>query len=238
MTGRPLRRGNWSVQELERLRNLLPRRGVAGTAELLRRTADSVRKRALTLFAGTPRRSEWSADDDLLLRRSWGAVEPRLIAVMLGRPTVEVGRRAAQLRQALRQGPWTRGELRMLKELYGTRRNADLEVCLQRPAAEIAGAAQRLCLSKDKRFSKSARRDAAAAAPRMPRWSAAEIAELERRYPDAENLEVARQLGRSVASVANKAWQLGLKKSPALLERIGRSNIAARYREQTPESAG
>ena len=36
MTARGLRRGNWSVQELERLRLLLPQRGVEGTAALLR----------------------------------------------------------------------------------------------------------------------------------------------------------------------------------------------------------
>jgi hypothetical protein len=32
-----------------------------------------------------------------------------------------------------------------------------------------------------------------------------------------------------VASVANKASQLGLKKGPGLLARIGRNNVAARY---------
>ena len=42
-------------------------------------------------------------------------------------------------------------------------------------------------------------------------------------------LEIARELGRSVASIANKANQLGLRKSPALLARIGRANVAIRY---------
>src|SRR5262245_42306985 len=151
MTGRPLRRGNWSVQELERLRHLLPRRGVVDTAGLLRRTPDSVRRRALELFAGPPRRTGWSADDDLTLQRAWGALEARLIAVVLCRPLAEVVRRAALLRQSLRNGPWTRAEQRRLKELYGTRSDADLEICLQRAADDIRAAAVRLCLSKDKR---------------------------------------------------------------------------------------
>ena len=40
MSQNPLRRGNWSVQELARLRLLLPQRGVEQTAVLLRRSAD------------------------------------------------------------------------------------------------------------------------------------------------------------------------------------------------------
>jgi len=44
MSGRNLRRGNWSVQELERLRHLLPRRGVDDAARLLRRSPESVRR--------------------------------------------------------------------------------------------------------------------------------------------------------------------------------------------------
>ena len=50
MSDRPLRRGNWSVQELERLRLLLPHRGVAQTAALLRRSPDSVQRKALALL--------------------------------------------------------------------------------------------------------------------------------------------------------------------------------------------
>jgi len=230
MTGRGMRRGNWSVQELDRLRQLLPLRGVAATAALLRRTPDSVRRRAATLFRRPARRTGWTDEDESALRRSWGAVEPRLLGVMLGRPVGEVLKQAAVLRSRRRLGPWTRDELRTLKRLYGTRSDEDLEICLQRGAADIAAQARRLCLQKDKRF----RRSHGSAAPaRMPRWSAAEIRRLRELYPDRENLEVARLLGRSVASVANKAWQLDLRKSPALLRRIGRTNVAARYETGT-----
>lgn len=229
MTGTRLRRGNWSVQELERLRHLLPRRGVDGTAALLRRSAESVRHRAVWLFRQEPRRSGWTDADDRMLRLAWGAVEPRLLCVMVGRPLAEVQRRAAELRRQPLTGAWTRAEDRALKALYGTRADADLEVCLLRPAAAIAAAARRLCLSKDKRFAK-ARRRPTAAGPRMPRWTTAQVEQLRALYADLDNLEVARRLGRSVTSVANKAWQLGLKKSAALLARIGRDNIAVRHR--------
>ena len=64
----------------------------------------------------------------------------------------------------------------------------------------------------------------------MPRWSADEVERLRRVYSDRDNLAVARLLGRSVTSVANKANQLGLKKSSSVLTAIGRHNVALRYR--------
>jgi hypothetical protein len=219
-----LRRGNWSVQELERLRQLLPRRGVEATATLLRRSPASVLKKAALLLRVPPRRGDWTDSDDALLRESWGAVEPRLLATMLGRPAADVRRRAAMLRSRVRSGPWARAELQLLKALYGTRRDADLEVCCSRASADIAAMAARLCLAKDKRF-------AVASGARMPRWTADEVQALRAAYADRDNLEVARLIGRTVTSVANKANQLGLRKSPTLLTDIGRANVALRYAE-------
>lgn len=237
MTARPLRRGNWSVQEMERLRQLLPRRGVADTALLLRRTESSVFRKAMQLLRVPARRGAWTASDDGRLRECWGAVDPRLLAPMLGRPLVEVRKRVQELRERPRQGPWARDEVHALKDFYGTRSDDDLEVALARSRADVVAMARRLCLAKDKRFAaQSARQDVAAAGDEvrrqeMPRWTPAQVERLRLLYPDRENLTVARELGRSVASVANKANQLGLRKCPQLLALIGRANVALRYRE-------
>ena len=123
----------------------------------------------------------------------------------------------------------------MLKELYGTRRDDDLEVALLRPRGEIAAMARKHCLAKDKRFAAHAEtseakpESPAAGAGKMPRWRPAEIEMLTALYADLDNLMVARRLGRTVTSVANKANQLGLRKSPGLLARIGRTNVGLRY---------
>ena len=116
MTASPLRRGNWSVQEMQRMRALLPRRGVVDTARLLRRTADSVRRKALELFSAKPRRTPWTAEDDMALRESWGALEPRLLAALLGRTTPDLHKRALQLRSKIASGPWTREDDQLLKQ--------------------------------------------------------------------------------------------------------------------------
>jgi hypothetical protein len=232
MSHRPLRRGNWSVQELERLRALLPRRGVATTATLLRRSPASVQRKAIDLLRVPPRRGDWTASDDSLLRGAWGALDLRLLSVMLGRPAGEVRRRAQELRQRLRTGAWSRADQLSLKELYGTRGDDDLEVCLSRPREEILAMALRLCLAKDKRFAAQAGADRAAVPAggrRMPRWTAEQVEQLRRLYADRDNLAVARALGRTVTSVANKANLLGLRKSPLLLTDIGRLNVRSRY---------
>ncbi len=246
-----LRRGNWSVQELDRLRVLLPHRGVEQTAALLRRTPDSVQRKALDLLRVTPRKGAWTDSDDWQLRQAWGAVELDLLAPMLGRPANEVRSRAAELRSRLKSGDWTREETRLLKKLYGTRTDEDLEVSLMRSHSEIAIAAQRMCLAKDKRFQSACNNAAADNAPRvgkggkpkpvvrsrMPRWMSTEVEMLRQIYPDHDNLAVARELGRSVTSVANKAFQLGIQKSAAMLTSIGRSNIAQRYHSKEEEAA-
>lgn len=232
MSQRPLRRGNWSVQELERLRLLLPRRGVETMAILLRRSAASVQRKAIDLLRVPPRRGDWTASDEALLRGAWGALDLRLLSVMLGRPAGEVRRRAQELRQRVRIGEWSRADQLSLKDLYGTRGDDDLEVCLSRPRQEITSMAKRLCLAKDKRFAAhapSAREPGRDGVRRMPRWTAEQVEQLRLLYADRDNLAVARALGRTVTSVANKANLLGLRKSRLMLTDIGRLNVRSRY---------
>jgi hypothetical protein len=248
VSGRSLRRGNWSVQEFERLRYLLPRRGVVATAALLRRSPESVQRKAALLLRVPARRGDWTAGDDAMLRDAWGALDLRLLGLMIGRPPIDVRRRAELLRQQRRTGGWSRAERLVLKDLYPTRADTDLEVCLSRPLGEIAAMAERMCLAKDKRFlARRAGRPGSRIAVtgelppeftplpvRMPRWTAEQEQSLRELYADRDNLEVAKALGRTVTSVANKAHQLGLGKGAALLADIGRRNVQCRYGAAEP----
>lgn len=222
------RRGNWSVQELERLRLLLPRRGVEAVAMLLRRSAESVYRKAMEILRAPPVRGAWGEAGDAMLRDGFGVLEPRLLAALLGRTSVDVRQRVAHLRGRLRNGPWTQAERVRLKELFATRSDEDLEIAMQRHRDDVAAMARALCLAKDKRFAASARQARAGRAA-MPRWTSEQVGVLVALYPQSDNLEVARRLGRTVASVANKAHQLGLHKSPTLLTSIGRSNVSWRH---------
>lgn len=231
MSRRSLRRGNWSVQEVQRLRRLLPDRGLEECARLLRRSVASVRARALVAMAAEPRRDAWTRAEDDFLRRAWGILDVRMLSALLGRSGPEVRKHCAALRQQVRTGAWSREEMQRLRRVYGSRSDGDLEVCMARPVAEIEDMASVLCLAKDRRSGARV----SGARRRMPRWTPQQMAELSRVYPDLDNLEVARSLGRTVLSVANKAHQLGLRKTSAVLGSIGRKNVRVRHdRGRTP----
>ena len=142
-----------------------------------------------------------------------------------GGPQPQPTPRLARLRSRQRKGKVTGADEALLKRVYGTRGPDALEVALARPRAVIERAARELCLGRDKR--------AHAGEVRMPRWSEAEVRTLVRLYPTHDNLEIARTLERTVQGVANKAWQLGLEKAPEALARMGKRNVARRWRQRT-----
>jgi hypothetical protein len=221
------RRGNWSTQELEKLRSLYPRSGEHQVARLLGRSVESVRRKAEELFCRPNKRDPWTREEDDALRKAYGLLNPAALGLVLGRSQRDVNQRIRRLRTQLRTGPWTNREQLLLKRVYGTRSDHNLVACLSRPRAEILRMASRLCLSKDKRFLAAGRSQAPQS---MPRWSPGEVSRLRLLYPHMDNLQIARLLGRSVASIANKANQLRLSKAASLRKRIGRRNVTVRYR--------
>lgn len=225
-----VRRGNWSSQELARLKVLYPQGGEHHASRLLRRSVVSIRKRVRALFEQPKRKGPFSRDEDSQLRLSYGVLGIRALCIVLGRSRVDVVERIKHLRDKRRRGPWTRSEEILLKRIYSNRTDEDLEVCLSRSRAQIVKTAARLCLAKDKRFSANKGRSTRRKKTPMPRWSPEDEQRLEELYPDLDNLEIAKILGRTVASVANKGSQMGLRKSATSLARMGKDNVALRYR--------
>lgn len=223
------KKGNWSATELARLRELFPRCPERRIAALLNRSVESVRRRARDLFERPARRGAWTADDDRQLRLSHGVLSTKSLALVLARPVREVNARIRELRAHRRRGPWSADEALLLKRIYGSRSDEALEVCLSRGKREIRRMAGELCLSKDKRFTATLPAPARGGKRGMPRWTREDRDLLVTLYPDHDNLEIARRLGRSVTSVANKANQLGLRKGVDLLRDMGRRNVAVRY---------
>ena len=63
----------------------------------------------------------------------------------------------------------------------------------------------------------------------MPRWTEDEVQRLIEVYGNLDNQAISRELGRSITSIANKAWQLGISKSIEQLAKVGRSNVNRRH---------
>lgn len=119
--------------------------------------------------------------------------------------------------------PWTETELALLRERYPTTRAKALAAIVGHPWMAVITKAKQLGIAK-------ARRQI-----RRP-WTDVEIARLRQLYPDTPTHAIARELGRPLHHIYNRAQVLGLAKSEAYLAsphacRLRRGdNVGARYR--------
>ncbi|TAH34569.1 MAG: hypothetical protein EYC70_16685 [Planctomycetota bacterium] len=224
--GSARRKGPWSHAEIERLKRSYGMRSDAQLARDLRRTLESVRRMARRVFHGEPRSGSWTHKEIRDLKNYLGAAPIETIALILRRAQGDVLRKVAELRSQHIAGAWSASELQTLKRLYGTRADADLALILSRGEEEIHAKARELCLAKDKAFT---HRYQTARRTRMPRWTVEEVQRLSALYPVRSNLDIARELRRSVKSVVSKAHDLGLHKNDERLREMGRENVRQRY---------
>jgi len=223
------RRGRWSQAEQARLKQLYGLRDDASIARELNRPVASVRRMAEKLFPLGRKSGPWGATEAMDLKRYLGATTPETIARILGRSLQEVNEKIIELGRIKRGGPWIREEVAEFKRIYGTRTDEDLSKIFGRPEEEVRKFATKLALAKDKAFLRKLQGESST---KMPRWSRKELELLERDYPTKSNLDIARDLGRSVKSVVSKAHHLGLKKSTERLRDMGRENVSLRYRDR------
>ena len=196
-------------------------------ARELNRPVASIQKAAKEVFSGERRPGPLTADEVVKLKEYLGKTTPEVIAMILGREVDEVQRKVTELARVHRTGRWSREELAELKRKYGTRSDEDLACIFGRSVESIRRQASQLALAKDKAFLRKA---PGSKSTRMPRWGDEEVAMLKELYATRSNLDIARELNRSVKSVVSKAHNLGLKKDPARLREMGRENVGLRYR--------
>lgn len=179
------------------------------------------------LFPRTARTGPWTAAEVQQLKQYLGATSEEVIAQIMGRPVAEVRKQIIDLGRIRHDGSWDREETAEFKRIYGTRTDEDLSRIFGRDVKEIQAQAKRHALAKDKAFMRKLRGESST---RMPRWTPEEIEILKAEYPLRPNLEIARELDRTVKSVVSKAHNLGLKKNSDRLRQMGRENVSQRYR--------
>jgi hypothetical protein len=232
-----LKRGNWSVTELFKLRASYGRRPIGQLASELHRTPRALRQRAQQLFAGRSRGGELTRAEEAELRRMVGVADLATMRLVLGRSEEQIRRLLASWATAGRSGRLAAWEVAYLKACYATRPDWALELVLGRTLPAIHKQARRLCLGRPRRP------EAVPIEPlgpvvtlqpqprlRMPRWTKSDVEALEHAYPHQPNLLLASSLQRSVKSVIAKANELGLRKSQARLRAMGRENVGHRKR--------
>ncbi|MCP3919559.1 MAG: hypothetical protein GY711_28830 [bacterium] len=185
---------------------------------------------AKSVFDSEPRSGPWTDHERSELKRYLGATDVETIATILGRKKNDVQARIAELARVQNSGAWDQEEINDFKRLYGTRTDEDLALIFGRKLEDVRGKAETLCIAKDKAFLR--KKSGGRRSTKMPRWQEDELTILKELYPTHSNLEIAKQLSRSVKSVVSKAHNLGLKKDPSRLREMGRQNVSLRYGRQ------
>lgn len=221
------RRGRWSQSDIARLKELYGLRDDAAIARELNRPVSSVKKMAAQVFRGGRKTGPWSAKEVLELKRYLGATTPEVIGKILGRRPEEVSDRIIELGRIQKSGRWSREEVTQFKRIYGRRTDEDLSCIFGRSVDSIRRMASNLALAKDKAFLRQLDTESHT---RMPRWTDEELDLLQNLYPKTRNIDIAKELGRTVKSVVSKAHTLGLKKDPQRLREMGRENVSLRYK--------
>lgn len=222
------RRGRWTRAEIDWLRDVYGLRDEQAIARELGRSRQSVRRMAEEVFGAKRTQGPWTAGEVERLKVYLGATTPQVIALVLGRDEGEVREQIFELGRIQQNGRWTNEEMLRFRRYYGTRSDEDLAAIFGRGLDAVQRLAKRFCLAKDKAFLKKQRGEGATT---MPRWSSAELQLLRELYPRTPNLEIARQLNRSVKSIVSKAHHFGLKKELERLREMGRENVSLRYQK-------
>ncbi len=232
----PNRKGPWSHAEQELVKRLYGQLSEAALARRLNRPLATLKKHLVEIFDKKSRQTgPWRPSEIEELKSLLGRASSEVIARRLRRAAGEIENRVALLRKEVREHPWSSEEKQQLKRDYGSRSDATLSLILAQPIASIQGMAQSLCLSKDKTF---LHRSEGVERVRMPRWSAEELALLERLYPERRNEEIAQALNRSTKSVVSKAHDLGLKKTRERLREMGKENVSLRHQREQDGADG
>lgn len=213
-----MKRGRYTKQDRALIREQFGQRDTELLARQLGHTPDSVRAEASKAF---PRlKGTWSDADFDTLRSRAGRASIEDVATSMGRSAEDVKQKLAELaRTANRRSPLSNAEVIDFRRRYGRATEEELRAAFGLSAAAVNALAATYRLAKDKAFLATLQVDT-----KMPRWNADEIEKLKKLYPTLSGLQVARELGRSVKSVVSKAHQLGLRKTPQRLARMGREN--------------
>ncbi len=229
------KRGNWSVTDLTKLRALFGRRPIPQLARELRRTEETIRQKAETMFGGRRNPGPCSAEDESALREMVGISDLETMALVLGREVEAVTEVLRTWAGRKRRGRYQRWEIEFLKNFGASRPDWALALVLGREIAAVRRKAAELGLGKDRRLVEvplPGIEKIVVLEPRpprrMPRWSPSEVETLKRLFPETPNLRIARVLGRSISSVVAKANELRLRKSKRRLTEMGRENAGKR----------
>jgi len=155
-------------------------------------------------------RGHWSRSEVELLKKRFPTASTCELAEMLGRPLTAVRQKAYEMGLKTRtylNRCWSEEEIKSLKRLFPDNKTREVAEKLNHSAGAVSRLASRLGLKKSKRYLRSIGQ---VSEPR--KWSQKEVKLLKKLNHSQSRQEIAEKLGRSLATVSQKALRLGLKK--------------------------
>jgi DNA-binding CsgD family transcriptional regulator len=155
-------------------------------------------------------RGHWSESEVKLLRKRFPTAKTFELAKTLGRPLTAVRQKAYEMGLKTRtylNRCWSEEEIQLLKRLFPDNKTRVVAEELNHSAGAVSRLASRLGLKKSKGYLKLIGQ---VSEPR--KWSQKEVKLLKKLNHNQSRQEIAEKLGRSPATVSQKALRLGLKK--------------------------
>ena len=165
----------------------------------------------------------WSEDEIKLLKKLFPRGRAREVAERTGRPLTAVRQKAYSMGIKTRElRRWSAKEIKLLKKLYPTENTQNIANKLGRPSKYIRHKASRTGLKK-----------VGVAPARF--WSRQEETLLRKMYPDNSVSGIANQLGRTVPTVKEKAYSLGLRRANPIWSKKELTLLRKRYPSRTAQ---
>ena len=155
-------------------------------------------------------RGHWSKNEVELLKKRFPTAKTCELAKMLGRPLTAVRQKAYEMGLKTKMyfdRCWSEEEIQSLKRLFPDNKTREVAAELNHSIGAVSRLASRLGLKKSKGYLKSIGQ---VSEPR--KWSQKEVELLKKLNYSQSRQEIAEKLGRSLATVSQKAIRLGLKK--------------------------
>jgi len=196
------RRGSWTAEQVESLKNLCPVKTRAEIARQLGRTKEAVARmmqklRLVGIRTYNRQKDAWTADEDAFLKEHSPKWPVEKIAEKLGRGFHAVRARICRKRFIGRKKNvlWTKQEISQLRYWLHKCSIREIAAKLGRPFESVNAKRKRLGLRI------------------YEPWTKKEIAILKKFYPITTTAAVARMLGKSQGTIVKKARELELHKS-------------------------
>jgi hypothetical protein len=127
----------WSADKIKLLKKLYHNQPAQSVADILGRSTNTVRMKAISLGIQSKMRKLWTKKEDAMLRKLYRSSTQAEMVKKIGRSYASIQARKIKLGLRTEQNRWSQQELNLLRKLYPTHTAQEVAERLGRPAASV-----------------------------------------------------------------------------------------------------